>query len=144
MAYTDIWWTAPTEADNGNLIIVTGRDKIDDFITSGKYIYRIEVKWVYEGGNMPDTETSMLMEEATEAMKATFKKDRAAVLTGIYPGDGERDWVFYTKSLNIFNGAFNRALSELPQLPITIEAFSDPDWEEYREMREHSYIPDQD
>ncbi len=144
MAYTDIWWTAPTEAENGNVVIVTGRDRIDDFINSGKYIYRVEVRWRYEGGAMPDTATSQLMEDATEALKATFKKDRVAVLTGIYTGDGQRDWIFYVKKLNVFNTAFNRALADLPTLPLEVEAFSDPDWEEYHEMRDNSYIPDED
>lgn len=65
-------------------------------------------------------------------------------MTGIYTGDGERDWVFYTQNLNIFGRVFNRALEPLEQMPLLIEAESDPDWEEYREMREISYIAPDD
>lgn len=143
MGYTDIWWTAPATAGNGNPVIVTGRDRIDPLMQSGKYPYRLEVIWRY-GGGMPDDETAGLLEQATDALKAEFKKDPVAVMTGIYTGDGQRDWVFYSRSLGVFNKVFNRALEPLPTLPIVVEAYSDPDWEEYRHMREETYIPDED
>ena len=47
-------------------------------------------------------------------------------MTGIYTGDGRRDWVFYTQNLNIFGRVFNRALEPLEQMPLLIEAESDP------------------
>lgn len=137
------WWSAPTEADNGCTVIVTGRDYLDDVIDSGKYKYRVTVSWNY-GSGMPNDEDSRMMEKATDALMAEFKKDKVAYLTGIYTGDGRRDWVFYTMNLNIFGKVFNRALAPLEQMPLLIEAESDPDWEEYREMREISYIPEND
>lgn len=68
----------------------------------------------------------------------------AAYLTGIYTGEGRRDWIFYTCSLNIFGRVFNRALEALPLLPLRMEAAEDPEWEEYREMRANTYIPEDD
>lgn len=144
MAYTDIWWTAPAMAENGNPVIVTGRDRIDDLMDSGKYRYRLEVIWRYAPGGLPDDETAELLDRTTEALKTAFKKDRVAVITGIYTGDGQRVWVLYSRSLGVFNRVFNRALEPLPVLPITVEGYSDPDWEEYRAMREETYIPDED
>lgn len=134
------WWTTPTEAENGNRIIVTGRDDVDKFRSSGKYIYRVEVIWRYEGGGMPPSADAELMQEATEAMQQAFHRDKVGVMTGIYTGDGQRDWIFYTKSLPVFNTVLNRALQELPALPIVIEAYADPDWEEYSEMRDATFI----
>ena len=57
-----------------------------------------------------------------------------AVLTGIYTGDGERNWVYYTTSVHIFGRKLNEALAELPLLPLTIYTENDPDWGEYDEM----------
>lgn len=128
---TDEWWTAPSEADNGNIVIVTGRSDVDKFRSSGKYIYRVEVIWRYEGGGMPSPEEAALMEQATDALHEAVRRDRVAVMTGIYTGDGERDWVFYTKSLPVFNTVLNRALADLPTLPLVIEAYHDPAWEAY-------------
>lgn len=84
------------------------------------------------------------MEQATDAMLSTFKKDKVAYLTGIYTGAGRRDWVFHAHNLNIFGKVFNRALADIPQMPILIEAEDDPGWEEYKQMREATYIPEDD
>ena len=146
MAYTDKWWSYPAEAESGKTIIVTGRDKIDDIRESGKYIYRVDVHWDYVAvpDGMPEKGDSELMESVTDELLTAFKKDRVAVMTGIYTGDGRRDWIFYTKNLKIFSGVFNRALEEIETIPIVIEASEDADWEEYREMREATYIPEEE
>lgn len=140
------WWSAPTEAENGNTVIVTGRDYMDEIIAKGKFIYRVTVSWDYNAlpSGMPEDSDAELMEKATDALLEEFKKDKVAYMTGIYTGDGRRDWVFYTQNLNIFGRVLNRALAPLEQMPLLIEAESDPDWEEYHEMREISYIPEND
>lgn len=140
----DRWWTAPTEAENGKTILVTGRDYLDEIIAKEKYIYRVTVSWDYHSlpSGMPEDDEARLMEQATDAFISEFKKDKIAYLTGIYTGDGRREWIFYTSNLNIFGRVFNRALADIEQLPLAIEAEEDRDWEEYREMREITYIPE--
>lgn len=140
------WWSAPAEGDSGRTVIVTGRDYMDEIIAKGKFPYRITVSWDYSAlpSGMPEDADALLMEQATEALMKEFKRDKAAYMTGIYTGDGRRDWVFYTGNLNIFNKVFNRALAEVDPMPLVIEAESDPEWEEYREMREATYIPEDD
>lgn len=140
---SEIFWTYPAEAESGKTLIITGRDDVDAFRTSGKYPFRLNVWWDYtpQPDGMPESADSELMEQATDRFLAETKKDPAAILTGIYTGDGRRDWVFYTRSLHIFRNILNRALADLPTLPIEIEATEDPEWEEYLEMREATYIP---
>lgn len=146
MKLTDKWWSAPTEADNGKTIIVTGRDDMEEAIASGKYKYRIDVSWDYNAlpDGMPEEEESKLMEQVTDALLSAFKKDKVAIITGIYTGDGRRDWIFYCMNLFIFSKVFNKALESLPLVPFVIEASEDADWEEYRRMRDLTYIPDAD
>lgn len=146
MKYTDKWWSYPAEGESGKTIIVTGRDCVDEYRESGKYIYRIDVGWSYNAlpDGMPGEDDAKLMEEATDALLDAFKKDRVAVMTGIYTGDGKRDWVFYTKNLKIFSLVFNKALEELPTMPIVIDAEEDAAWEEYLDMRQQTYIPDEE
>lgn len=137
------WWTSPVEGEGGGTVMITGRDYLDKIIAGGKFPYRVEVSWNYDPlpSGMPREEDALLMEKATDAMIDTFNKDKIAYLTGIYTGEGRRDWVFYTKNLPIFGKVFNRALEDLDTMPLVIEAMSDPDWEEYRTTREISYIP---
>jgi hypothetical protein len=89
---------------------------------------------------MPDDKTAELMGHVTDALNAAFDKDPVAVLTGIYTGAGERNWVFYTLSTNIFGRKLNESLAELPLLPLEISAENDAEWQEYDEMREISEI----
>ena len=146
MANKSDWWTAPTESENGNLIMVTGRRDIENFKNNPKFNIRIEVTWKYNSdiSGMPDFETSSLMEEVQTSIEDTFKKDPIAVLTGIYTGDGERNWIFYTLSTNIFGKKFNEALQSFELLPITIYAEKDPEWNEYQEMKSLTEINSED
>ena len=141
---SDEWWSAPAESESGELIIVTGRRDMDNVIAFGKYKYRVEVSWRYGEGGMPDVPTSELMEKITDSLKAELKKDPVAILTGIYTGAGERNWVFYTMSLHIFSKKFNEAMADFEQLPLEFYAADDPDWEEYKEMRETEISDDDD
>lgn len=130
------WWTAPAESESGRLIMVTGRKDVEKFRTNPRYKIRIEVTWKYDGNSdgMPDLATSQLMEEVQEKLQEVFGKDPVAVLTGIYTGDGSRDWIFYATSTHIFGKKLNEALADFPLLPLTVYCENDPDWEEYDEM----------
>lgn len=137
------WWTAPAESEDGKLIMVTGRPGMDHFKATGAYIYRIEITWAYapDGTGMPDYGTSKLMEQVTEAFEAEFRRDPTVVLTGIYTGAGERNWVFYARSLFIFQRKINTILEPFETLPLTFHAEEDPDWTEYAEMCQCEVFP---
>lgn len=147
MAKVEDWWTSPTESETGRLIMVTGRRDVDKFRNNTRYSIRVEVTWHYtsDSSGMPTITDAELMEKVHDALLDTFKRDPVAVITGIYTGDGRRDWVFYTVSTHIFQRKFNEALQEFPLLPLEIYAENDPEWAEYAEMRELSEItPDDD
>ncbi len=146
MAKKNDWWTSPTESADGHLIMVTGRRDIDQFRNNPRFSIRVEITWPYQSdaGGMPSQADSELMEQAHDAMQAVFEKDPVAVLTGIYTGDSQRNWVFYTLSTHIFQKKINEALAQLPTLPLQISAENDPDWEEYAEMKEISEIAPSD
>lgn len=137
------WWTCPTVSESGKTVIVTGREDISKFRDNPRFNVRVEVSWEYNGNathGMPDVETSMMMETVTDRLTEVFDKDPVAVLTGIYTGDGRRDWIFYTLSTNIFGRKLNEALTDLPVLPLSIYCENDSEWNEYQEMKDNSYI----
>ena len=67
---------------------------------------------------------------------ATAVGNYSAVVTGIYTGGGERNWIFYARNTAHFQYAFNKALSSFDVLPLSIYAEKDPDWAEYNEMKD--------
>lgn len=146
MADKSEWWTAPTESETGNLIMVTGRRDVDAFKNNPRFNIRVEVTWKYIGdkNGMPDVATSTLMEQVQDVLTSVFAKDPVAIMTGIYTGDGERNWVFYTLSTNIFGKKINEALQAFDLLPLTIYCENDPDWNEYQEMKSLTEIHTED
>lgn len=138
MAKEAEWWTSPQESEIGRTILVTGRNDIEKFRKNPRMSIRVEVTWKYAGGEsgMPDFETSSMMEEVTSRLEACFDRDKVAVMTGIFTGDDERNWVFYTASTNIFGRKLNETLADLPLLPLEIYCENDPDWAAYDEMKE--------
>lgn len=134
------WWTAPAESEDGRLIMVSGRSDVSKFRNNPRFSIRIEVVWRYSDApdaGMPGDADAEIMGTATDNLQNVLDKDPVAVMTGIFTGAGERTWVFYTLSTNIFQKKFNEALAPLPLLPLTITAENDPSWEAYAEMQEY-------
>lgn len=136
------WWTSPLEDDNGNLIMVTGRGDVEKFYRKKNFSIRFEVTISYQADEtgMPVRSEAIMLDDALTLLQAELDKDPVVVLTGVYTGGGERNMVLYGGSTNIFTKIINRALASLPLLPLKIEAYNDPEWEEYDEMREISEI----
>lgn len=136
--YPGEWMTAPTDSERNpeNVIFVTGRSDVAKFKTNPRYSIRVDITLEYSptSAGMPDEKNAELLKEVTDRLVDVFHKDPVAVLTGIYTGDGERNWIFYTTSTNIFQKKINLALADLPTLPLHITAENDPDWHEYTEM----------
>ena len=129
--------TAPATDDNGNTIIVTAFTNVAKFRSKPKYSIRVEISLPYSADSLgfPDAKDAELLETITTNFEKLLKGKNTAVLTGIYTGAGERNWVFYTFNTDIFNRFLNHALAELPLLPLRIIAENDAEWAEYDEMR---------
>lgn len=133
----DNWYTTAAVDDNGNTIIVTGRLDVASYRSRERNNIRVEVTMPYTPDGplgFPDEPTSQLLEDATEAMMKALKGKNAAMLTGIFTGAGQRNWVFYTFSTDVFGSFLNRALANMPLLPLSIYAENDPEWAAYDEM----------
>jgi len=138
MRLSNEWFTALSESEEGQLIVVSGRDSLGEFIQSGKLKERVEITWKYEGDEkgMPTEEMSEKMEVVQETLRKAMEKDKLAILTSVYTGGGEKIWIFYTRTTCVFGERVNEALSSFELLPITIYTELDPDWEEYKDMYE--------
>lgn len=139
MQLTDKWFTAISENEDGSYTFISGRTDIDNFINSGKMKDRVEVTWHYEkddkGAPCNDKEAA-IMEAVQDRLQQAMEKDKLAILTGVYTGQGKRDFVFITRNVPAFGNRLNEALADLPQLPIEIYAEKDPENEEYKSLQE--------
>lgn len=138
MKLSNEWFTALSEHDNGQLVIITGRDYLNQFIESGKFKERIEIKWKYasDSTGMPTEEEAKRMEMMEEALVKAVEKNKLAIHTASYTGGGEKTWVFYTRTMPVFFQELNTALAELEAFPLEFYAEKDLEWEEYKDMYE--------
>lgn len=138
MKLSNEWFTALSENESGQMVIVSGRDELTEFVQSGKFKERVEITWRFEGDakGMPSEEVAARMEAVQEVLQKAMEKDKLAILTGVYTGGGEKIWVFYTRTVRVFGERLNEALADFEQLPITIYTEVDPEWEEYLDMYE--------
>ena len=142
MKLTNEWFSTMGETDSGVPMFISGRDDIEAFRLSQKFKERIEVTWSYtpEHNRMPSEKEAELMEEVQLLLQAKMEKDKLAILTSIYTGDGERTWVFYARTSKVFGERLNEALETYDMLPISLYVEIDPEWEEYQEMDEIKII----
>lgn len=138
MKLSNVWFTALSENEDGQIIIVSGRDELTEFIHSGKFKERVEITWTYEGDEkgMPSEELSGRIEAVQEALQQAMEKDKLSILTSVYTGGGEKIWVFYTRTSRVFGERLNESLAPFELLPISIYVEMDPEWEEYLDMYE--------
>lgn len=138
MKLSNEWFTALSENENGQLITVSGRDELTEFIQSGKFKERVEITWKYESDDkgMPVETVAEQIDEVQEVLKKAMEKDKLSILTGVYTGSGERIWVYYTRTVRVFGERLNEALAPFELLPISIYTELDPEWEEYLDMYE--------
>lgn len=139
MQLSDKWFTALSENEDGSYTFISGRSDIEEFVKSGKMKERLEVTWTYvadEKGLPADDHEAEVMEAVENRLRTAMEKDKLAILTGIYTGQGKRDWIFIARNTAAFGERLNDALAGLPQLPITIYAEQDPDNDEYKSLLE--------
>ena len=137
MVLTDNWFTALSENEDGSYTFISGRSGIEAFIASGKMKERLEVTWEYkpdDKGLPADDSEAELMEEVEEKLRHAMEKDKLAILTGIYTGEGSRQWVYICRNTKAFGERLNDTLQGYPQLPIHIYAEQDPENREYKEL----------
>lgn len=136
MKLTDNWFTALSQGEGGHLVFVSGREDLEEFRLSGKLKVRVEIRWPYEGDTqgMPHEAEAQLIAEIEPLLRRTMERDKLAILTGNYLGDGAKYWVWYTRHLPTFGERLNEALAPYPTLPLDIHCEEDPEWAEYLDL----------
>ena len=146
MKLTDDWFTSLSNTDEGQLVFVTVRKGLDEFIASRKLRIRVDLSLSYEAEpeGMPTEAAAELIEAIEPQLRRTMERDKLAIMTGNYTGGGAKDWTFYTRHLPTFGERLNACLAPYPTLPLEIDCQEDPDWTDYREMLQMEQDEDED
>lgn len=137
MVLSDRWFTAINQNEDDSCTFISGRCDIDEFVKSRKFKITMEVVWTYQAdaqGMPANDDEAKVMEMVEEKLRTSMEKDKLAILTHIYTGQGKREWNFIVRNVEAFGQRLNDALQGFPQLPIVINAYDDPDNDEYRSL----------
>lgn len=136
MKLTDQWFTALSQSETGQLVLVTGRQDLEAFRATGSLKVRVDITWPYEADTegMPSERDAELIAEIEPKLRRIMERNKLAILTGNYTGGGSKYWVFYTRHLPTFGQRLNDCLAEYETLPLEIYCEEDPEWEEYTDM----------
>jgi hypothetical protein len=131
MKLTDDWFTSIALDDENRTVYVNGRLNLTDFIAGGKYKYRIEIQYLFEGGSFPQGMDAQYIEAVEDLLRPAMEKDKMAILTGNYLASGCKYWVYYSRTDQVFFDRLNFTLKSLPLLPLKFVLEIDPEWSEY-------------
>jgi hypothetical protein len=119
-------------------MVVRFRSNLESLAGHPELPYRLRVVWEFAIANesgMPDSYTLSQMSDCDDKLIEALETGNHAILKYASTCDGIRQWVFYSSDIEDSARRINRTLPSDPPYPIQIEASSDPEWSEYREVR---------
>lgn len=120
-------------------VIVKFIDEFPDDLTRAKFPMLTVVSWKYDGktnNGMPLTEVNnkmIVLEEAIENAMDTSKQYQHAYSR---TGNNLKEFVYYSTSQVDFMERLNKALAFHEKYPIEINFYEDPEWSEFKQLRE--------
>lgn len=131
-ANTDAWNIAKGKHPERPTVL-RFRPSLQAFLGDEAYPRRLMIVWKFEptdATGMPTDTQSADMKDFEEMLLDTLDPDRLAVLAFVYTADGTREWHFYLSDVSEVGIRINKALANIPQLPIELTVEDDPNWEE--------------
>ena len=130
------WLISEGKLENGLPFVLRFREDLPDESLRGKLSTLIVISWFFEtedGNGLPKNEDQQLMEEFENVLDDELVEKGTARLMTVFTGEGLREWQLYTDDEEFFVEKFNRALADVPALPLEIEAFEDGNWDAYND-----------
>lgn len=102
-----------------------------------RYPALVIAAWPYdldEEKGLPDKKTYEQMHGFQEAVHAALKESGVGVEAASLLGRGVKEWRYYATEPQAFLEVFNQALAALPEFPIEMQSYDDPDWDGLTEL----------
>jgi hypothetical protein len=113
------------------------RPSLKACLGSEDYPRRLAIFWKFEPADatgMPTDVQSADMKNFEDMLIEALDPDRLAVLAFVFTSSGTREWNFYLSDVSEVGIRINKALSQVPKLPIELNVEDDPNWDELREV----------
>lgn len=104
------------------------RTRMRQELDTGKYPYRVEIRWPYapDAKGLPTSATADEMADFRHrVIDGALERDKLALLAYDVVGEGEALWCLYTRNLPAFEELLNAATEGLPDYPLELTAEED-------------------
>jgi len=103
-------------------------------IRTSDYRCMISIFWSYpvtDNSGFPSEEINQAHLDIEEALNSLDDHEDSFYVAQI-TGNGRKEWIWYTKDVDIWWNKFIKALKRHPKYPLEIETSEEKDWETYR------------
>jgi hypothetical protein len=97
----------------------------------------IVAAWPYDLDDekgLPDRKTYEQMHAFQEAVHKALGESGVGIEAASLLGRGVKEWRYYATDPEAFLQVFNEALAGLPEFPIEMQSYDDPDWDGLTEL----------
>lgn len=100
---------------------------------------RVAIDWDYppEVGGLPSSADAEAMADFERHLDDLSDENGNSVLMLVITGAGQKQWVYYVRSTEVFVDHMNQLLADCKRFPIAISAARDNEWEYWREFAKH-------
>lgn len=133
----DNWSIAELEND-GHLLIIRFRDKLNSLCGKEVYPHLLQVAWEFSDPSetgMPDRIEASKASEFEDFIVDSIESDLQSVLTFVATSDGFRSWYIYTNDVDEFSNRLHNIPQKKEKYPIEIHLTTNENWKSYDDVR---------
>lgn len=129
-------WSVGQGQKNGQPLLIRFRSEPPQGVDAAAYPFLLSATWSYQAGRagMPDAEELERMTRFEEALESTLEGSQSAYLMLVFTGNGNRDWLFYSRGEDDSMRRINQGLKGHPVYPVEFSVQRDPHWRAYRQF----------
>ncbi len=130
-------WLNLQDGPDGDAVFIRARREPPAEADRQQFPVLIVAAWPYEhdgAAGLPDDKTDKQMRQFQEAVSAALSESGVGVEAASLLGHGVKEWRYYASDADRFLEVFNQALDALPEFPIEMQSYDDPDWDGLTEL----------
>ncbi|CBL46119.1 Hypothetical protein HDN1F_25360 [gamma proteobacterium HdN1] len=138
ITFQDDWFSA-SDDNNGIPVFLRARDTLDHLIGLESHPTLVRLVWIYKPvgeHGLPSDEDAARMTAFEQTVMPALEAERICIFYCIYQHNGQQEWLAYCSNVDAAEEIINVALMEHEEYPIELLQEDDPEWEDYKNMRE--------
>ena len=132
----DDQWSVAQLEKNGKPLLVRYRTERPQGVETAAFPFLLSATWAYQPNEfaLPAADEMELMDQFEDALASALETSQTAHLMVILTGNGERDWLWYTRGEAEAMRCVNQALKGHRPYPVEFSVQKDRGWKAYAQF----------